>query len=350
MIESKKFNSFKEIENTIHTPSIQRDIVSEHVSAMRSHIAARRERGKEPIFGAIDIVELHDILYVVDGQHRLEAIRLEWQSLKPPIAFHCLIYHVESQEELREIFVTRNKGIALPQFLLDDNGDKTDLLKQIHMAISARKGFDQKRLVRPYLHINHFMDALASSKIFQVHVTNAEQFIQILEKLSDFNKCLSENAQYRKENLITVPMLKKCKEWNNYLGLNKNMPWFDADFDVLPFLEKEISMDNNDEVVTSPQFHSEEEKRPPVNTTKRKQFSNHERVEIWSASFGTDARHAKCPYCHINSIAMNCFHVGHVVSLHNHGSNEISNVRPICQSCNAEIGRNDMNLQRYNVI
>src|SRR5665213_3183324 len=104
------FASYCEIKDLVHVPSIQRDLLEDHVEAMRIHINERRERNKQPIFGAIDLVKLNNVLFVVDGQHRLEAIRREHQSLKPAIQFHCIVYEADSTEELREIFVTRNKG------------------------------------------------------------------------------------------------------------------------------------------------------------------------------------------------------------------------------------------------
>jgi 5-methylcytosine-specific restriction endonuclease McrA len=342
MTQVHKFLCYREIGDKVNVPSIQRDLIPKQVEAMRIHINERRLRSKEPIFGAIDLVKLNETLFVIDGQHRLEALRQEYQSCNEDVPFCCVIHNAESKEEMREIFITLNKGIPLPGFLLeaDLEESKKSLLKEILAVISAKQGFDVKRLTRPYLHINNFMHALTDSKLFN-RISTLDEFLQIFARINSTNKLLSEEAQYRKQNLITAPMLKKCKEWDNFVGLDKNMPYFEDEYDLKIF-------DNLD----APLFHVEqnihlEEESDEGKRTLRKQFSQNQRVQIWTATFGEESRNEKCPYCKIEVISISNFHIGHVISLKNNGSNEFSNLRPICQSCNSEMGKSNMNLSRY---
>lgn len=51
----------------------------------------------------------------------------------------------------------------------------------------------------------------------------------------------------------------------------------------------------------------------------------------------------KCQCCKTELISKNNFDCGHVISEKNGGKVELSNLKPICRSCNSSMATNNMN-------
>ena len=63
--------------------------------------------------------------------------------------------------------------------------------------------------------------------------------------------------------------------------------------------------------------------------------------QLWDSIFGSKAGEGKCYVCSetINSKKFDC---GHMTAVANGGSNDISNLKPICSSCNKSMGTKNM--------
>ena len=64
--------------------------------------------------------------------------------------------------------------------------------------------------------------------------------------------------------------------------------------------------------------------------------------EVWNRYIGDDIPKHRCMCCKLNLIKMIDFQVGHVVSEYHGGTFAISNLRPICASCNHSMGTQNM--------
>jgi 5-methylcytosine-specific restriction endonuclease McrA len=58
------------------------------------------------------------------------------------------------------------------------------------------------------------------------------------------------------------------------------------------------------------------------------------RQAVWETYIGDQIAKTKCPLCQLNEIKTFQFHCAHVIPRSHGGSDEISNLRPICSLCN----------------
>lgn len=340
----KTYPSYSELKN-INIPSVQRDLIPQQVAKMRIHIQERLAKNKEPIFGAIILAETGNQVFVIDGQHRLKSLEEEYKETGINIPINTVIYKVENFEELKEIFTVLNKGIPVPNFLLEfnqKNNSKEDLLKEIYKDLGTRKGWDFHKVNRPYVNITEFMNLLSTSKFLQI-ITSLDDFRRAIEYMNNHFKVKSMDPKWIKNQKISTNMSGKAYEWQNYLGLDKNNAWLD-DETFLGLIDVELRGYSFAGPTPGDTMIDEKEVK-----SERRKFSQSERQQIWSEYIGTKRGEVKCPLCKINRISQLNYVVGHVISLHKGGTNEVINLRPICSLCNSSMGVKNMELDRYSL-
>ena len=74
-------------------------------------------------------------------------------------------------------------------------------------------------------------------------------------------------------------------------------------------------------------------------TENRTQISKKLRKEVWEHKIGKKYE-SKCmiPWCTNKICALNAWHVGHDIAVAKGGTNEITNLYPICSECNLSMG------------
>ena len=77
-------------------------------------------------------------------------------------------------------------------------------------------------------------------------------------------------------------------------------------------------------------------------TARRRQLPSSVRDSVWNNYFGEDINKHRCLCCKKGIITNRYFHVGHVISVKNGGTDEINNLRPICPPCNHSMGTTNM--------
>ncbi len=65
--------------------------------------------------------------------------------------------------------------------------------------------------------------------------------------------------------------------------------------------------------------------------------------KVWAHWIGEDIGKTKCPCCKLTDITQLNFSCGHIVAEANGGTLHVSNLRPICVSCNSSMGTKNMN-------
>jgi len=233
----KKFDSCFEVPDKLFVPSIQRNIIQEHLEFMRKYIRDCVKSGEEPIFGTIDLVLYKENYYLVDGQHRFLAIQKEFFENKSIIPIHALIYEIQTsldevlaKTKIEEIFKLRNRGIPVPSFILSSKEEKKDLLKdissfleQISPAIFKQAGGH----TRPNININSFIENFRKTKVFKS-----------IKTLEDFRKVFNDiNLEcYHKVNRMTESQMKKYGITLRMVSIwaqNKIYVGYSKDFDYL---------------------------------------------------------------------------------------------------------------------
>jgi len=66
------------------------------------------------------------------------------------------------------------------------------------------------------------------------------------------------------------------------------------------------------------------------------------RDSVWNHYIGEDINKHRCFCCKKVLISIRLFHVGHVISVRDGGTDEINNLRPICSPCNHSMGTTNM--------
>ena len=80
-----------------------------------------------------------------------------------------------------------------------------------------------------------------------------------------------------------------------------------------------------------------------VTTVRKKNKMNKQmRARCWTKYVGEDVARTKCLCCNEQTITTFTFECGHVVAHAKGGSNDISNLRPICRDCNNGMGTENM--------
>jgi hypothetical protein len=77
-------------------------------------------------------------------------------------------------------------------------------------------------------------------------------------------------------------------------------------------------------------------------TQRRRPLPASVRDSVWNHYIGEDINKHRCLCCKKVLITNRQFQVGHVISVRDGGTDEISNLRPICSPCNHSMGTKNM--------
>jgi hypothetical protein len=342
-----RFKDWSEIDGKVFIPSIQRDLMPTQVDKMKTHIIQRKSVQKEPIFGAIDIVNFNNKLYCIDGQHRLKALEDTYKINNISVAFTCMIYTADTAEELQLIFKTRNMGIPLPDFLLNTDNNKKELLKEIQREISVKKGFETSKANRPYINITIYMNNISNSKIIE-SLTSIDDFRRLYDYINAANKVLVADIKYRKKLKITDNMVQKWYEFDNYHGIDLNFPYYSSE----NYLSTLNSFLSNVKVTAMDIDYKDDTKSETFDKShkiERIKFTAAQRQQIWHTHIGASKGQILCPLCRINTIEPLNYVIAHVISLNNGGNNDIENLRPLCSICNSSMSSKNLDLEKYSI-
>lgn len=234
-IEIKKYYSYEDIQNRIYIPSFQRDLNLEIVNNIKQYIIDQQTKNLPICIGVIDLCKCGDgQLYVTDGRHRLAALELFYNETKIDVEFYAIIYTVSSFEEMKKIFILRNSGLPVPEFILNPPLGKKELVKEINMFMLTlplvKIPTPGSKTNKPTINLTKFMEYLIDSKYLEL-INTLDEFIFIFWSINEKIKQKKKNETWRKKFKVTESMLEKisekCTDKKIYLGLLSNY----ADFD-----------------------------------------------------------------------------------------------------------------------
>jgi len=225
----KRFNSCLELSLNLFIPSIQRDVIPSHVEDMRVHIRDSVKAKKEPIFGAIDLVHLDNKYYLVDGQHRYNAIQKEYLENETIVPIHAMIYPASNEEELEEVFQVRNKGIPVPSFVLSLKETKKELLKKISKFLEKEypEVFKYDKFVRPYINTNTFIEYFRTTRVYSL-IETFEDFQKVFNMMNQecYTKICTMSEKAKRKYSISDRMLLFWTQNKIYIGYSKDFDFF----------------------------------------------------------------------------------------------------------------------------
>tara|TARA_B100000795_G_scaffold264804_1_gene245768 strand:+ start:660 stop:1946 length:1287 start_codon:yes stop_codon:yes gene_type:complete len=300
---------------------------------------------KNKKFNFLGIINIHCCVednknYLTDGQHRYESIKellkKGYDGTDNEIILE--IVTIQTKKEYEENYKIINKNTPLPEF--SDTIDK-------NVPESVFLYFEQKfpkiwkssnRPSRPFMNKNHFQEAVG----FLVEILNkllkcevqTEDIIQCIDELNISMKdwAVDKFTSYRKIKHPEV-MREKCrKNGECWLGM-------------LPHVTDRYGYEWVKHIILNQTgFEVKKEKKK----TLKKRIGVRIKREVWDEYVGKQYGEAHCYCCRKNVVHQSEFEAGHVVStasLLKEGKNDdisVSNLRPICSSCNKSMGSTHM--------
>jgi 5-methylcytosine-specific restriction endonuclease McrA len=126
--------------------------------------------------------------------------------------------------------------------------------------------------------------------------------------------------------------------------MDQKLKQLDNDMETEMRGEKQI-INNNIKQIKSK--YSELKTQISKEKSKRKTIPKSVKDKLWNLTYGREAGIGDC-YCCQETIDSKSFHAGHIISAHDGGSDNISNLKPICATCNLSMGT--QNLEEFTQI
>jgi len=298
------------------------------------------EYQKKPYFFAhkrsITIAVLNNNFYIADGQHRIEAAKRLYQDHGIDKEYFICIWHIVKDEgDMRELFNSINKDSVKNDFYVSQDvfiQTRVDMFMTFFKAPpngwhkSFAKSFSIKGKKLP---LETVRDKLIETQLFE-----KEKHIE-LGIFEDFKP---------NESYIDY-ICRSNQEFYNRKGYENELAFLDRIYykdDIALIIEKKIM------IIANTNFF-EWLPRKHIIKIKHDMRKNktcippHLRKLVWNQAHTADKSTAECPFfnickTNINTTEKNGFHCGHVISEFNGGAAHISNLRPICASCNSSMG------------
>lgn len=278
---SEQFSKFMERKPEI--PSCQRSYIDERITQFYDRLIKFHTDGKIPYIGVIHCASFNNF-YIVDGQHRFYAYKKYYETFKKDFNIHFIVKVCSTKEQVSYFFRELNDSYNLHDIILNDF-DKAEIVKN-HIRNKYGKHVSNSESPK-YPNIN--IDQL--TKYIIETFKNSSSIIEKFEELNrDVFEYIKEDEKYNKS---------KQGLYLAYL-----------------FIKTE-----------------RESKRIKINKTVRH--------SLWENKFG-DTLKGFCDVCNCE-IGISNFHAGHITSVKDGGTNNISNLVPVCSLCNLSMGTQNLN-------
>ena len=259
--------------------------------------------------------------YVLDGQHRLEAIRRVYCH-SPTSKIGITLVKPNVHFSLRDAFQSINMSTPVPEYVLsfaEDDATRHRLLVFRAAFVNRYKPFISKAKtpVRPNINVDDFLDRLYKCpRLFGRNLS--------ADELMAFVSFVNVTKLSTRSGPIAVKAVEKAKKYKSEpLFLTIDAPEYTC-------------LDRND------YFHDFMTSRCTARTgERRKPLSKPLRSCVWKSAFGSSMS-GTCVCC-TRAIEYDSFECGHIVSVHNGGGDSAANLRPVCGLCNKSMGIDNMN-------
>ena len=208
-------------------PDCQRPLISTVVNEMIEHGKQRINSGKLPIFGTIDVAvfqtPMGSVQYVVDGQHRYEALKHLYNIGYTQIPVYIMYYICNNYDEVREVFRVRNLNVVVPDYIMNSS-DRITLMNEISSYLRQCSPIFCDKTNRPNIYVSDFMNKLHDS-IWMRSIHNLEDFKTKITT-TNFNLRLKlDNIDFKRSQTISTQMELKWNTSGIWLGVDKYYSW-----------------------------------------------------------------------------------------------------------------------------
>lgn len=309
-------------------PECQRNLDNDQVNKMLAYQTQYFKKYNEYFFPTPIVIGVVDNnYYVIDGQHRYECItylHTEVNDFSVPVS----LITISDMEELDEMYSRINSNKPVP--IINDFQEWKNFTKFIEKEfLSNCRDYisTSKRPQAPNINTNTIIEYLNENKIGEKVQFDYTRFIAEIWKLNTYISRTYETSIVDYFNSNITKYIKKSRDKNPenpfFLGIFKKMEWVDF---IVKSISEKISYN---EMNLTPRDLRVKIKKPT-------------RTAVWRKRFNSMS--GKCYVCD-EGISYDNFDCGHIVSVFNLGCTEVSNMEPICSSCNINMGI--QNLQEY---
>lgn len=319
-----------------YIPSFQRLLNNKYVIDLcDDQLAEYTKFGSFSALQSITCALYNNKMYVLDGQHRIRMFKTLKEengiSLSKNIV-PVITYYVDTLDELRGYYNRINKHNPINPLQLDDNWQQYKTFFKWFRDTFKPYIKSSKNTRCPHFNLDDMMSHFNTFS-FLKEISDIERFIESVKMLNDFlikNKEQIKNSQIQQDisSNIAKCYSKKDAQYPCMLGLWRQYEWFD--------IALELYNHNNDgkflQCVTLSKYCKI---RPMIDVNLKH--------AVWCKR-NTNEQDACC-YCCKESLIFSNMECGHVIAHCKGGSIELSNLEPICRSCNRKMGV--MNLEHY---
>ena len=271
----------------------------------------------------IHIEKLNDELYLIDGQHRYEAIKQLYY--KGYTNFYIWVEEVivNNMEEMKENYKMINYNTPLPEFpqTIDKRIPEQAFThfqlkyKTIWGKASARKPR------RPHINQNRFQEALG----YLTDKLNIQKYNDLIELID------KENTKRSGWDTIAFPRIKSLKNPKKILDICKQKGGFYLG--MWYAVDQEYIYEWCRDIIKAQTGVEPMKKKTP----RKKRIPKKIRNDCWK-KYGDE----KCCWICSDKLDFSNFEAGHIEAKSKGGSDTIDNLRPICSQCNKSQGSENM--------
>jgi hypothetical protein len=226
----KSYSAFPD--HLVDVSSFQRHIVETHLNKIILYIIDCTKSNCMPYLGTIELAHFLGLIYVIDGQHRLAALK---KVNHDKIPIQTMNYYVYDYESIELIFKLRNKNYEVPRFIKKLNKNQlitTNLLNQIDSYLTNQCEWTvfspSGSCNRPKINKDKFMKMLMSSNHLLERIKSIDDFKRILKLLNEYCKSQVQDPAVIKRFKISEKMFLKFQQIGCYLGYDSDLNYFNV--------------------------------------------------------------------------------------------------------------------------
>jgi 5-methylcytosine-specific restriction endonuclease McrA len=330
-------------------PDVQRNLdVSRMQSIVEFQKAYHKAHGTLLFMGDLTVFDVGGGRHLlIDGLHRYEAMKLVYL-LQPDYQVSLNIVYPTHGLTLEKAFLLINMARPVPDYVINTTMQHTKrvqlenlrsaLIKEYRMFISASPNPRS-----PNFSVERIVSEICTSGLSDI-IASVDS---LLEYVKFANVKLAASADPKLRNLAQKKMAKYNLVSAAYFSADPFNDWMTNKHWFQEFLSVGSSSSSSSLPVHDGDIHPQQEKerynttnqqqhRPAVQRKKRV-IPRSVRDVLWKSHFGTSPN-GICKCCAMNPLEYTTFHAGHVVSQKNGGSDELSNLLPLCSPCNLGMG------------
>ena len=313
--------------NKIIIPNYQREIDIKKINCIVEHYL-ERQKYNENIFHHSEFklasiqIDKKWYNYLVDGQHRLQALKILIEQKNVIGDIRLTHKHCYNLDECIKYFEEININSNIEPIYKDlQEPFNRKLIYEIKKELKCNyeNGFSKQKNNKKYWHLDEFLSELSIDKLKNtIYIDNNNQLNTklLLKNIVLLNQKIKDVIDL---NNFSVYTKKKLEETDIYFTLK-----FVNFFECLLNLEIKLNIKTENK------------------SKKKKKIPKNIRILTWDKRF-PNKRTGKCFCCGKNKIDITEFHVGHIIPESKGGSNNIDNLEPICVHCNLSMGNKNMN-------